>query len=493
MKLHKYSWVMLLLCIATLTEAQLGGIVNNGANIKIMATTNVKTDEGGITNKAAGTINNVGNLYLDKDFSQSGGAVINTGSGWLWFEGAAAQQIFDANPLSVIRSLRIDNGNRVVFNTHVQTSRVDLMNNGSIELGNFNLQIDATNAMTGYDRNNYVITNGTGHLHQELVQNVDVVFPVGTATYNPATLNNRIGGDAFQVRVFDQVFLNGTSGPLETENVVGKTWLIDEGTAGGSDLVVTLQWETSNELTAFDRTMSGIAHHISGSLWDNPTSYTNATGVGANTWTQTRSGITSFSPFVVRDPVADLPVELLEFNAKRQTVDVVKLDWATATEINNQGFEVQRRLDSETNFQTVGWVDGNGNTVLQQNYYLLDNNGYAGTSYYRLRQVDYDGSYEYSLTRAVEGIQTTGDLSVFPNPTSAAVNLRFGNLQSKHATIRIYAADGRLVYQQTALDITTNQVVELPAVADFAAGAYLIQVQLDNEKYISKKFIKRVY
>ena len=108
---------------------------------------------------------------------------------------------------------------------------------------------------------------------------------------------------------------------------------------------------------------------------------------------QTRTGITSFSPFVVEDETdKELAVEYLTFEAERISPDKVVLNWSTVREDNNKGFEVQRALALDVDFETV-WLKGVGNSNTVQFYEYKDLNSYEGTSYYRLKEIDRDGHF----------------------------------------------------------------------------------------------------
>ncbi|MCP4439955.1 MAG: T9SS type A sorting domain-containing protein [Aureispira sp.] len=484
--MNKYIIVIVWLLLPYLAISQ-GGIVVDGANFNVEAGTQVRVEGGGVTNQSGGDIDNEGNIYLDLDWVQNGGLSTYTGGGWMWFEGTGNQSLFSAGALVVPR-LRVDNGQRLVLLSPVTVStQVDLMTNGNIELGANDLTINPGGTIVNYNAANFVVTNGTGSLKQE-VAGANVVFPVGETIYNPATLNNAGTTDNISVRVVDQVQTGYPVGGVEIEGVVGKAWFIEEDITGGSDVTLTLQWDTGDELPNFDRTVSGISHWTT-SVWDRSPTWTNATNVGGTSWTQTRTGITYFSPFAVEDIQQDLPVELLDFTAKRVNADEVQLDWSTATEINNKGFEVQRMLANELEFETFAWVDGAGTTTDIQNYDLLDENNYSGTSYYRLKQVDNDGTFTYSQIRAVDGIENVGNITVFPNPTETFLNIRFAEVESTEVTIRVYAADGKLVINRTEA-LTANQTIRLEETQHFAAGAYLIQMVFDDGTAQTKRFIK---
>ncbi|MCP4440593.1 MAG: T9SS type A sorting domain-containing protein [Aureispira sp.] len=486
--MNRYIKISLLLLLPSLLTAQVR-FVNNNATVKVEAGTNIKLDNGSVNNHTGGQINNDGNIYVDQGFVQNTGATYTGGaSSWLWFEGGINQGI-TSDAVVNITQLRVSNGSRVVLASPVTVSQsVDLTTNGSVELGANNLVLSSGASISNYNASSYIITNSVGVLQQEVGVG-NVVFPVGNSIYNPATLNNAGTLDNFRVRVEDQVQTGYPVGGVETDGVVGKVWMIDEEVPSGSDVTMTLQWDTGDELPSFDRSVSGISHWV-GASWDRSPTWTAATNVGGTSWTQTRSGINSFSPFAVEDLQQDLPVELIDFNAKRKDADEVLLTWATATEINNKGFFVQRMLEGESEFTTIGFVEGNGSSTIMNSYEYLDPNAFDGVSYYRLEQVDFDGTTEYTETRAVFGVKSAIDIAIYPNPTNNVVNVRLSNLEEiEEAQVRILDARGRLVYNQQHT-IKNEEVLTLEAFQLLPSAMYMLSIQLDNAKPIMKKIIK---
>ena len=466
-----------------------GGLVNNGANITITTTTELKVADGGVYNKANGAINNNGNLYLDLNWTQSGPTTNYIGNGWMWFEGNANQNLGSIAPITIPK-LRVDNGNRLVLDDNINVSlEVDLLNNGSIELGTNNLVLLPGATIVNYDPNNYIITNNTGTLQQE-VGGTDVFFPIGNSTYNPALVNNTGVLDNIMVRVEDQVWDHGTTGTPETQDIVNRTWHVSEQTAGGSSVNLTVQWDLAQELVGFNRAQSGVAH-FQGRFWDHPTTFTAASPVGAS-FTQTRTGITSFSPFAVEDIEESLPIELLFFEAYRLNKNNVQLDWATASEINNEGFEVERMLDSETEFTKIDWVDGFGTTTSVVNYSLNDLNPHQGISYYRLKQLDFDGTFSYSPIRAVEGYKLDGgSLLIYPVPVRDVLKVDFSNWTDDETTVVLKVMDvyGRTLITKT-VPVQQNSIVEIQEVESLLAGTYFLVINSDEAINIVRKFTK---
>lgn len=171
-----------------------------------------------------------------------------------------------------------------------------------VQTSNFTMLSSAT--ITDADASKHVQTSSTGYLIRPVGAS-DVAFPVGNSAYNPATLNNAGTSDDFYVRVEDQVLETYGAGSAEVQDVVNRAWYIEEAVAGGSDVTLSLQWNTAEELTGFDRTQSGVAAW-DGALWDKTSNYTAAAASGA-AWTQTRTGLSDFTtPFAVEDIDAEL-------------------------------------------------------------------------------------------------------------------------------------------------------------------------------------------
>jgi uncharacterized Ntn-hydrolase superfamily protein len=139
-----------------------------------------------------------------------------------------------------------------------------------------------------------------------------------------------------------------------------------------------------------------------------------------------------------------IPVELISFTASVNSEDVF-LRWSTASELNNLGFEIQRSYDSE-DFFTIGFVNGNGTTTELKNYSFTDKPG-RNNIYYRLKQVDFDGSFEYSNIIYVDGI--TGKDYVleqnFPNPFNPATQIKFKIPEAGKVKLEVYNLLGQKI------------------------------------------------
>jgi hypothetical protein len=138
-----------------------------------------------------------------------------------------------------------------------------------------------------------------------------------------------------------------------------------------------------------------------------------------------------------------VPVELISFSATTDSKNV-NLNWATATEINNSGFEIERRYD-KTDWLEIGFVPGHGTTTEKQNYSYIDQNVNAGIYSYRLKQVDFDGTFEYSneiLVNVTASLEFTLDQN-FPNPFNPNTLIKYSIPKSSQVSLKIFNTLGQ--------------------------------------------------
>lgn len=160
----------------------------------------------------------------------------------------------------------------------------------------------------------------------------------------------------------------------------------------------------------------------------------------------TLSGIESFSRWTAGDASAPLPVQLSSFSASR-IQNAVHVTWSTISELNNYGFEVQRSASSNTGFSSISQlIAGNGTTNQRHAYSYVDQSPLAGTSYYRLKQIDLDGSVQYTEPVSVESPTSVTETAPkvfalhqnYPNPFNPSTMIKFSVDQAASTTLRVF-------------------------------------------------------
>lgn len=179
-----------------------------------------------------------------------------------------------------------------------------------------------------------------------------------------------------------------------------------------------------------------------------------------------------------------LPVELLSFTARKQQNEVL-LNWQTALERNNKGFHIERSLNNNLDFRTIGFTPAVTEIKAKNNYAFTDRDVVPGNIYYyRLRQEDIDGTSTYSDVQSVIFEGRAGILQITPNPARTLLNLSIGaDNQEDMFEIRILDQTGKLVMSRR------QSVADQIAVADLPNGVYTVQV-LSDQKIWAGRVVK---
>ena len=217
----------------------------------------------------------------------------------------------------------------------------------------------------------------------------------------------------------------------------------------------TVWWSTSWQLVSFVFTAAADYRYLTiGNFYDDAsTSHT-----VFNMSSTSSYGAYYFIDEVIVQPVAPLPVELLSFYGENNN-NVNRLHWETASEINNDYFDVEKSLDGK-NFTRTGSVDGHGNSMHLLNYAYADPVSVPATWYYRLKQVDYDGNSAYSRTISIGGHPGINHVQMAYNQEYEIVKLYWEG--TKNGTVKIIDFSGRLldVYpveiEQREIEISLN-------------------------------------
>ena len=188
---------------------------------------------------------------------------------------------------------------------------------------------------------------------------------------------------------------------------------------------------------------------------------------------------------------APMPVELTSFTASAKQKFVV-LNWKTATELNNAGYEIERakvssNVDANNSeqqaFETVGFVKGNGSTTSPKEYSFIDNVSSFGKYIYRLKQIDLDGKYKYSANVQVSAGITPSNFVLrqnYPNPFNPSTIIRFEVPKTSRIKLTIYDMLGKAVKVLTDAYFEQGIYEKSFDAKEFASGVYIYELKSDD-------------
>lgn len=501
----------------TQTFAYSGGAITNTVNFTVVSGS-VLSFTGGyrITGGGAFTLQSGGGLILGSingihsagpwgNIQVTGARNFSTGGDYT-YAGTSPQVTGDGLP-SIVHNLTFNNPNNVTMSGHAYATNILSLISGKVitnchEVGTTNT---STSSIINYSPSSYV----AGMLRRSVDANGSYSFPVGTLDNyelmsvnfsNMTGVNNILGFFTEDNPIepsypLTDVYVNSTeiTGMLN----YGYWTLIPNVTMTGGEYAVTLNEKGHSNSASSPSAYSVIKRNSISSAWQSVGLHNNNTqselgGVA----TAMRSSLTSFSSsqFGIGMGGGPLPVTLAGFAAKKSDDEkTVLIDWITISEVNNDYFTIQRSNDGK-HFSELTRVDGSGNTTIMHRYSLVDENPLDGTSYYRLKQTDFNGRTEIFKTVAVtiKTIRNTNStISVFPNPFSDSFIARFESVVEQEANISIFSVDGILVFSENIIVESGNNVYKYENQDGLKEGTYLIMVNSTSAVIASGKIFCR--
>jgi surface protein len=205
------------------------------------------------------------------------------------------------------------------------------------------------------------------------------------------------------------------------------------------------------------------------------------------------TSIEDYSQFVIGSASSPLPITLVGFAGERVTsgqgngfTEEVRLEWSTASEINNKGFEVEMSVNGLA-YTKIAFVDGKGNSTTIQPY--SHTTIQPNEAYYRLRQVDFNGTFSYSPVVFVTGMVGKNFVRVYPNPAKEQITIALGNIPASEVLkATVFNTNGKRVWKGTGkLDELQNALNQ--QFSSWKTGVYILQIQT-NKRTLQTKIVK---
>ncbi len=416
----------------------------------------------GLFNTSGKIISIEGNITNDGIFNHDIGTVIISGNSNQQLSGTTSFYNLTINKSA---------GNFILNNN------IDISGGLTLTLGNIvttKLQLLSLNenaSVSGGSSSSYI----DGPIAKKMNSTSVFMLPTGkNGNYLPVGITpNSTSNTTFRCEYFDTTSINA---PVATTlNKVSQVEYFQvDRIAGSANAYVTLSWNSGSFVNASAMGDLRVARW-NGSSWENKgvTTYSGTAISGSIT----SALVSSFSPFKLASTTSSnpLPIELINFSAEQIENDI-KLVWKTASETNNDFFTIERSVDA-INFDPIENINGSGNSNQVIQYVSYDKDAPNETIYYRLKQTDYNGNYEYS---SVVSINKKLTKSIIYNDTNKQLEID-GDL-NEHFSICIYDLDGHLVCL-----FNPNEMNSAIDISSFDSGIYIVSLFEKNIKLESKK------
>ena len=352
------------------------------------------------------------NVGGDLTVGATDGLDLTSGNTLLTLDGTANQTITHAGSTgSELRFVKLDKtSGDVILASVLEIDATLTLTSGHIDASSFDLQIASAGTVSGGSDASHV----KGTIVKTTASTTKFTFPLGDGTYYKsiaitpssgtsnvwtAQYNNTVhptAGD--QSSGLDASGTNGTPTSGDIDHIsTYEWWDIDNG-GTGETAIIEMAWVSQNEVSVYADLR--IAH-FDGTDWDkipnNAPSGTNTAGTLTSS-----SAVSTFSPFTLGSSSSTnvLPIELVSFSGEKKDNRNI-LNWTTASEINNAFFTVEKSYNG-FDFEWVGRQEGTSPSTQIVNYSLTDYNILETINYYRLKQTDFDGKFEYSSTISID-------------------------------------------------------------------------------------------
>lgn len=469
---------------------------------------NLQVDSGQFTLGLTGTLNIKGSITVNPP----GICNMNAASGTpnYIFNGTRLQTISGSGTLGINTSGTVNINFTLSNNTYglrldraVNFGGAKLaLDSGALNLNGFNITLGISGTNTGLITANLGYLTGTGNLTRWFpsgstsTNSLDsCLFPFGTSTskrYAWITSNPSSAGtltvshtDVSGFTLFGSPFSDNATNNVTVNVRKNYNWTIATGNGiSATDFALTVQGvATPGQITTPANIRLTLASTIApGTAVDGGGTVLLPLASRTNLTTSTINNTFYIGSASIENP---LPVKYISFTGVSINNSSL-LNWITASETNNKEFAIERSFDG-TNFEIIGKVKGNGNVSTTSNYTFIDalnNISKTSTIFYRLKQIDFDGQFDYSKT-----IQITNDskliVELSPNPVNDKLNIVTN--ANTNQVVEILDINGK-VYVSQEINAAQANGVEINT-SSLSKGIYLIKLTNQNEVY-TKKIIK---
>ena len=416
-----------------------------------------------------GTLNDDSNIVTISGaggWTMSGGSFTTTGQTVFYNKTGVAQNI-GGSSATTFNDLTINNPGNVTLNVSPAATTVV---NDNLNLTTGNLITTSTNLLKLAA--NAGVTNGSalsyvsGPMDKVIGTTGSFIYPVGNnGVYGQVGVSGIVDATTEVTAQYYNASYSSITPVVAPLVQVSHTeyWNLSRAVTADS-MQLQLFWTNATNSDLIDCSYLTAAYY-NGSQWINEaaTPVAGSSCAGSDTGSILTNGfVNSMGPFTFGGSGGDaLPVELTKFTAVPVNNEFIHLDWATAIEINNNGFEVERSTDG-SNWANLAWINGHNNSTVTNNYNVDDYAVVPGVQYYyRLKQMDNNDAFKYSpVQSAMVNDNLVFVVSEFiPNPTNSTTRLIVNAKSAQQISVAIYNMTGLKLTEQTqSLNAGANQI-----------------------------------
>lgn len=455
-KIFKLTLALIIIHCSLLIEANAQQLKVTGGHLKVNNSSLVLKDLNFVNN---GTV------------SSTDGNVVFTGTATNTISGTSSPT-FDS--LSINKtSGEVQLEQDIMIGTHLE------LQSGNLDLQTSDATMADPSSIGGASATSYVQTSSTGTFYRP-VADVDVTYPIGNSSYNPAILNNDGGtADFYSMRVRDELLEGGSSGTQVDEYGINRTWEIEETTAGGSDLDVTLTWDAADEIGT---TGSDYVQANYNGGWNTVASGAAGSTLGLNSLESTdNSNLGEYAIFEDRSPLTDSYI----------CNDNGALDVPGTLSIT-ENYHAGTNLTSDAVITPSGSILYTAGTQIQlQTDFEVQNGAYfhafiANCTFSNFNEVENRTAEE--LTSTINQLDELR-VEVFPNPFNRETNIKFFLPESDAVQLIISDVNGRILkvkesdaqegWQQTNFDA-----------GNLPSGNYMLVVRSNGQQVVKQLVVQ---
>ncbi|MBU2020157.1 MAG: T9SS type A sorting domain-containing protein [Bacteroidetes bacterium] len=487
------KYIVLLYILGTVACLNSQTVYNNGSTLYNTAGTFVYLAGMGYTNGINGSIDNNGNIFVDRDWnnnSASGSVFINTNAtGNVTLKGSSTQNIGGTRGTSF--------ENLVMNTTGLGGARLNKPQTilYSLTLTNGIITSDATNLVIVND--NATSSSGSNASHvdgpMKKIGNDNFTFPLGNQGYwarlgiqNASSINTT---SEFTARYFKNGYSSSTVDTNSLNNVsTNEYWSLTRG--ANSDVpAIVLFWQ-NNVTSGIDSYSNDLrVARYNGTKWIDQGQASMSAGASGNI---SSTPVTDFSNMAftfgsLSSTNNPLPIELLSFTGEKAGNGNL-IQWQTASEINSSHFILEKSMSGE-NFNEIFRTKAAGFSQSLLKYDFYDTDLQFGTTYYRLIEIDLDGT---KFTSEIISISDTesADLLVFPNPVEHFGEISVSSKNNESISVSIINLSGKTVQIENLENQHNLDFLKIKLSENIVPGAYFIKVQGKSISFSEKLIVR---